>query len=1747
MLRIPAAMQQRPAAGGNIGVFLQAGTIDVSGEPAGMIALTVPFGFVGGEVRANGEIGGRISIEGGYVVTQGQMEVNGGWGNGGTISIQTKRRVVQTQSSELAANGGPEGAGGVVLVHGDNGIFTSGRLSASGGERNGGRIEVTGATLDLVAATLEANGATAGGTVLVGGDFHGANAAVPNAKRTNVSEHTVLRADATRHGTGGNVVVWSDQSTTAAGLVSVAGGRYAGNGGRVELSSKNTLQTGGRVEADAPAGTPGSVLLDPKNLILDDATGQFPFFNYVDPNVGNGNGFGFNRLILSTGNLAISKPGDNAGGASAGAAYLFNRQTGALISTLLGNTANSQVSAQGLIDLRNGNYVVDSRDWDNGATTDVGAVTWVNGTTGLNGIVSSSNSLVGTIASDQIGAGLTVLTNGNYVASGSNWDNGAAVNAGAATWGNGTTGITGAVSAANSIVGTATIHNVAVGGVVALTNGNFVVLSRLWDNGATANVGAVTWGNGTNGQSATGFGAVSASNSMIGSTADDQIGNFAFALTNGNYVIQSRQWNNGAIVDAGAATWCNGTTGQSVTGFGTLSAANSLVGSTTTDNVSNNIASLSNGNYVVNSPNWDNGATANVGAVTWGNGTTGTIGAVSTSNSLVGSTASDQIGVGGTLALNNGNYVVFSRLWNNGAATAAGAVTWCDGTTGRVGTVSAANSLVGATTNDNVGMSGQPLTNGNFVATCPNCDIGGVVDAGAATWGNGTSGLAGTVSAANSLVGSSTSDMVGQGVFFLTNGNYVVASPSWSNGATTDVGAATWGNGTVGVTGTVTPANSLIGTRVSDQVGFSGVRALMNGNYLVNSNFYDNGAIPNTGAVTFGNGVTGLTGQISSANSFFGAVTNDLLNIGSVALADGNFVVQSGNWSNGALANAGIFAWGNGTTGKLIDGGSTLTQANGVTGTIMNSNANSLILDDTAANGSFIGGFLNELGSGRVFTGFPSVNQLTYSRGQSQTVTIRSTLVNATLNAGTNVVLQASNDITVNSPLTSSGASGNLTLQAGRSVILNAPVNVTGNFTVIANDTLANGVVNVFRDAGAAVVTALQPIRSQNGNVTIDLRNGAGKTNFSSGNIVLNSVQGNSIAITNNGPTAGSAIRVTGTIASGGCTGASLCTAEDGGGAVTITHPNSASAFVVGDSTLNGTAGTIVTGAATVGTPTTIVNQPGTFTKGNISVTPGQLQCPTISVTNPGTTTGTAGTAFNQTFANSAGTPVVTFAVASGTVPPGLTLGTDGVLSGTPTQPGTFPFTVRATDSNGCQGTGNTYTLVIACQTISVSPATIPSAIVGTGYAQTFTQTNGNGAITFSTTGNVPPGLTMATNGTLSGTPTTAGTFNFTVTATDGNTCTGTQNVSLLVLARPTIAPGGPLNRQQGSTGTNVTIATVSDVETAAGNLVVTTTNVPAGLTVSGITNTNGTVTATVAADCTATVGTNQVALQVTDGDNLTATANLTVNVAANSAPVLTYSTALVASNGGRNILPATGLTDNGTLVNVTVQSQGTYSGSISVNSTNGVITLGNAAPLGTHTIVIRATDNCGSVTDASFSLTVAVPSHTVTQFYPVASTTGRVITITGTGFVAGSTEVFFGEARQIPATVNVVTPTSISVVVPASSSGAGNINGYLSVRVNGLDVTTLGLTPNVTDPSNPASVFPEFILWGDVNRDGLFGTNDVALARAFLLFQATPTQRQTLAVDVVPANANGSRGNGQLTSTDFSFLRSVSFGQTTF
>jgi CSLREA domain-containing protein/uncharacterized repeat protein (TIGR01451 family) len=194
----------------------------------------------------------------------------------------------------------------------------------------------------------------------------------------------------------------------------------------------------------------------------------------------------------------------------------------------------------------------------------------------------------------------------------------------------------------------------------------------------------------------------------------------------------------------------------------------------------------------------------------------------------------------------------------------------------------------------------------------------------------------------------------------------------------------------------------------------------------------------------------------------------------------------------------------------------------------------------------------------------------------------------------------------------------------------------------------------------------------------------------------------------------------------------------------------------------------------------------------------------------------------------------------------------------------------------------------------------------------------------------------------------------------------------------PTIT-ATPVTIHQGVTANSVAMATVSDALNGDSSVVVTvnggSTATVNGVTISNILNTSGSVTAQVAADCAATNA--SFTLTATDAGGGASIATLNVTVTVNTAPVLSYNTATATQGGSTTINPATGPSDDVAVTSITVESPGTYTGTISVDSVTGIVSISNAGPLGSHTITIRASDSC-AFTDTQFTLNVTCPAITV-------------------------------------------------------------------------------------------------------------------------------------------------------------------------
>jgi len=182
-----------------------------------------------------------------------------------------------SQRGGISANSAVRGANGQIILKssGTTLLEAGSTTTATGSNLNtGGDIQLLGAQVGLTGnALVDASGAAGGGSVLVGGDYQGKNAAVQNAQQSYVGKEAVIKADATGYGDGGKVIVWSDKATQVFGSISARGGAAGGNGGFVETSG-HYLDMQGNVDTRAPKGATGNLLLDPTNIFIASSSGD---------------------------------------------------------------------------------------------------------------------------------------------------------------------------------------------------------------------------------------------------------------------------------------------------------------------------------------------------------------------------------------------------------------------------------------------------------------------------------------------------------------------------------------------------------------------------------------------------------------------------------------------------------------------------------------------------------------------------------------------------------------------------------------------------------------------------------------------------------------------------------------------------------------------------------------------------------------------------------------------------------------------------------------------------------------------------------------------------------------------------------------------------------------------------------------------------------------------------------------------------------------------------------------------------------------------------------------------------------------------------------------------------------------------------------------------------------------------------------------------------------------------------------
>ncbi len=410
------------------------------------------------------------------------------------------------------------------------------------------------------------------------------------------------------------------------------------------------------------------------------------------------------------------------------------------------------------------------------------------------------------------------------------------------------------------------------------------------------------------------------------------------------------------------------------------------------------------------------------------------------------------------------------------------------------------------------------------------------------------------------------------------------------------------------------------------------------------------------------------------------------------------------------------------------------------------------------------------------------------------------------------------------------------------------------------------------------------------------------------------------------------------------------------------------------NATCAGTYGNIIFTFSDSGTPTAL-----TATSSALTITITAAPAISFASTLPA---GSVGTAYSGSVTASGGVGAITYAVASGALPPDLTLNAStGAITGTPkaADAGTVSFQVSARDAYGDTSTSGALTLTIAPATaITFNSAVMPTGTYNVAYSGSAAATGGAGTLTYSLSGgSLPPDLSLNTStGAIAGTPSKAtdvGTFNFIVKASDSYGDLNTQTYQLVV-SYPGVnvtsasLPVGYI----GSTYTTTTMSATGGTGVSANYTwaVVNGTNLPAGLSLSPAGVITGSPTGPATGPITFQVmATDTVASLSSAATQLTITINSGISINAITLPT-GYVGGTYPPTGSSSTMSVTGGNGGPYTWSWTAASGSSLPAGLSI-STGGVIS-GKPTTQGSFSVVVTATDSAQNTANVTLPITVA-------------------------------------------------------------------------------------------------------------------------------------------------------------------------------
>jgi large repetitive protein len=447
----------------------------------------------------------------------------------------------------------------------------------------------------------------------------------------------------------------------------------------------------------------------------------------------------------------------------------------------------------------------------------------------------------------------------------------------------------------------------------------------------------------------------------------------------------------------------------------------------------------------------------------------------------------------------------------------------------------------------------------------------------------------------------------------------------------------------------------------------------------------------------------------------------------------------------------------------------------------------------------------------------------------------------------------------------------------------------------------------------------------------------------------------------------------------------------------------------------------------------------------------------TLTILTTALPSGAIGIGYSATLLGSGGSQPFTW-VATG-LPPGLSLNAStGLVSGTPTQTGGFSVNVTLTDASG-QTARAAFGVTVGSpppSSMQITTTSLPNGTVGVYYAAQITVSGGTGPpytfiVTSGSSGGtgLPPGLQLSNSGQLQGTPTTAGSFSFGVTASDPANNSASATISITIVPAPLVITTAGLSSVQVGSSVGITFAATGGVP-------------PLVFTLSGTAPTGTTFSAGTLSGTATTVGSYSFTVTVTDSAKNTASKGFTLVV---TPAALTITTASLPSGQVGAAYAGQFAAVGGAPPYVWSGSAG---GGLSVSSGGAVS--GTPTTAGMFTVSVTVTDSAGTKATGNFSVTVNPSSLLVTtsvlpggalgsSFSASLTATGGTppYTWTGSGLPNGVTLSSSGALSGTP-----TSPGQFTVTVTVKDAAGVTATASFSVTIAAapLKITTTGISP---------------------------------------------------------------------------------------